>query len=81
MSMRAMVAFGLSLLAIGACGGSSSETPFPLEPDLRRESSGSAAGRQVVFSGRERADAASDEPEPPDHERAPSTWGEPERSE
>jgi hypothetical protein len=76
MSTPVSLALGLSVLVLGACGGSSSETPFPLEPDLRREVSAGAPGRQVVFSGSDRADAgSSDEPEDLDQERAPATWG------
>lgn len=53
----------LSLLALvgWGCGGSSSETPFPLEPDLSRLDAG--AGRAtpyVVYSGKPASEPAPD---------------------
>ena len=47
------------LVVHGGCGGSSSETPFPLEPEFEKQSA-SAPKRQVVFSGRD-SDAAEEE--------------------
>jgi hypothetical protein len=45
--------FVLLAASLGACGGSSSETPFPLEPDLSRLDGGpSGQGRYVVYEGR-----------------------------
>jgi hypothetical protein len=63
--------------ALPACGGSSSETPFPLEPDLRRETRAQSSEREVVFSGRGAADAATDESEDLFDESSPArpTWG------
>jgi hypothetical protein len=81
MFTRVSLTFWLLLVPLGACGGSSSETPFPLEPDLRREAIGGGPRREVVFSGRDRSDAGAEEAEPSDQERAPATWGEPRPSE
>lgn len=40
------------LAALSGCGGSSSETPFPLEPDLSRLDGGpSSQARYIVYSG------------------------------
>lgn len=76
----ARIVFGvLALSALGAlasCGGSSSETPFPLEPDLSRLDGGpSSQARYIVYTGEKskpepgrepsETDNASDEPEPP----------------
>lgn len=45
----------LAALTLGssACGGSSSETPFPLEPDFQRMDAGGppSGTKYVVFSG------------------------------
>jgi len=39
-------------LSLASCGGSSSETPFPLEPDLSRLDGGAnAEPRYVVYGG------------------------------
>ncbi|MBI3199907.1 MAG: hypothetical protein HYZ29_00105 [Myxococcales bacterium] len=65
----ALSAFVL-LAWLTACGGSSSETPFPLEPDLSRLDGGpSAESRFVVYTSKQKKKAdveASDEgaPEP-----------------
>ncbi|MEB2312847.1 MAG: hypothetical protein OZ921_09655 [Sorangiineae bacterium] len=62
----------LSALAVTlvACGGSSSETPPPLEPDLARLAPPSSPG------GREPADPSAAEPADDELvEAAPSTWG------
>ena len=70
----------LPLLALGwltACGGSSSETPFPLAPDLSRLE-GKPATRHIVVSEGRAADAGpepSPEPDQPDAAPAPATWG------
>ena len=56
----------IALGACAACGGSSSETPFPLEPDFARMDAGGppANAHYVVFNGakpgpgEEEADAA-----------------------
>lgn len=55
---RWLALLGLSA-ALSACGGSSSETPFPLEPDLARLGDGGppTGARYVVFTGKPRADA------------------------
>lgn len=61
------------LALLTACGGSSSETPFPLEPDLSRLDGGpSAESRYVVYSSEkkkkkpevEAPDESAPEPEP-----------------
>ena len=63
----------VALLAfLTACGGSSSETPFPLEPDLSRLDGGPGAeSRYVVYSSEkqkkpevEAPDESAPEPEP-----------------
>ena len=60
--------------AFAACGGSSSETPFPLEPDLSRLDGGpNAQSRYVVFTSKrakpetesDDRDEANPEPEEP----------------
>lgn len=50
----ATTAFLVLLAIAGAgCGGSSSETPFPLEPDLSRLDGGSGRNAPyVVYSGK-----------------------------
>jgi hypothetical protein len=65
---------GFVIAALGACGGSSSETPFPLEPDphlLKPDPAGSSS--YVVLPGKSRAP----EPEPAEAEPLPEqpTWG------
>jgi hypothetical protein len=72
--------FPLLLVALGAasCGGSSSETPFPVEPDWRREAKNAGPQREVVFSGEqtEPGDDTSEEPDEGEPGEAPGTWGE-----
>lgn len=65
-----MLRFGIGVLALSAllslasCGGSSSETPFPLEPDLSRLDGGpTGQARYIVYSGDEQP-----KPEPPERE-------------
>jgi hypothetical protein len=78
--VSAVRAFALSagLWLAPGCGGSSSETPFPLEPDTR-SSEDRAPNRYVVVANGQRAgepapaQEPTDEAEPP----APSTWGTP----
>lgn len=64
------------ILCLAACGGSSSETPFPLEPDLSRLDGGpSGQSRYIVYTGekqkpepgaeREAPPEASEEPDKP----------------
>lgn len=74
---RALPLAAVVVAASTGCGGSSSETPFPLEPDFRRQPASGAAERQVVFSGRDEDAGAGDEELEPSGERspAPSTWG------
>jgi len=45
--------FALAGIGLGACGGSSSETPFPLEPDFGHMDAGGPPSdtKYVVFSG------------------------------
>lgn len=65
-------------LVVFACGGSASETPPPLEPDLSRAAQGApASGRYVVITPRARSQRAK-EPEAnvDDNGEAPATWGE-----
>jgi hypothetical protein len=79
-----MSRLGLLLLASGwltACGGSSSETPFPLEPDLERLEGKPATRYIVVSEGRRAGDAGvesepTEQAEPPAEPAAP-TWGAP----
>lgn len=66
------------LIALGAasCGGSSSETPFPVEPDWRREAKNTGPQRELVFSGeRTKSEDESEETGEPDPGEAPGTWG------
>jgi hypothetical protein len=48
-----LIVAGAGALAVAACGGSSSETPFPLEPDLGRMGDGGppSNAHYVVFTG------------------------------
>jgi len=51
-AVLAVVAAGF-VLAQSACGGSSSETPFPIEPDFARmDAGGPPQSEYVVFTGR-----------------------------
>jgi hypothetical protein len=63
------------VLTQSACGGSSSETPFPIEPDFARiDAGGPPRADYVVFTGRggearkmsEDAGAPSDDEPPPE---------------
>jgi hypothetical protein len=64
-----------SLGALASCGGSSSETPFPLEPDLSRLDGGpSGQARYVVYTGEKSKPA----PAGDDDRREPSETVEPE---
>jgi hypothetical protein len=68
------------VLALGpACGGSSSETPFPVEPDFRREAKNAGPSRELIFSGAESdgggGDVEGDEPPTPESGDAVQTWG------
>jgi hypothetical protein len=72
----ARLAFLLSLPALG-CGGSSSETPPPLEPD---PTSARYSGPRVQKAGEEPAPAPAAEPDEDDvpakpRKAAPGTWG------
>lgn len=60
------------LVPAGGCGGSSSETPFPLEPDLSRLDAGpSSQPHYVVYSGDpEKKTKDADEPPAPEPEGA-----------
>lgn len=63
-TLLVLVALVVNAVGLGsACGGTSSETPFPLEPDFARLDAGGPpkAAHYVVFTGEESADAA-----PPD---------------
>lgn len=53
MRTTSLLLTGLVALASVACGGSSSETPFPLEPDFARLDAGGppANAHYVVFNG------------------------------
>jgi hypothetical protein len=76
MSLGKNIVFGC-VLTLSACGGSSSETPFPLEPDFRREKAAAGPGRQVIFSGRQE-DASAEPGEPgagSEEQPAIPTWG------
>lgn len=68
---------GPILVSLVRCGGSSSETPFPLEPDLAMlDAAGPPQGSEfVVFTGQ----SAEPEPEPPpERTRQPIPEPEPE---
>lgn len=55
--------------AFAACGGSSSETPFPLEPDLSRLDAGpNTQSRYVVFTSKGANPEAKDPEEKPEPE-------------
>lgn len=63
-----------------ACGGSSSETPFPVEPDLERLEGKPATRYIVVSEGRAAESKPEDEPPPEESAPpvpAPATWGAP----
>jgi hypothetical protein len=66
----------VAVLFATACGGSSSETPFPVEPDWRREAKSSGPSRELVFSGAEgESDEEGDEPLEAEPGEAAPTWG------
>ena len=59
-------------VATSACGGSSSETPFPLEPDSRYLAEGGppSGSRYIVFTGAKK-DGGADSAKSPDDEENP----------
>jgi len=63
--VRCPFAAVLSVLILPSCGGSSSETPFPLEPELARLDAGGppSSAEYVVFTGQSSAPAP--KPAPP----------------
>jgi len=68
------------MLAVGlvvfACGGSASETPPPLEPDLSLvPKSARASNRYVVVTPRSRSADKQGEATPDEPGEAPATWG------
>ncbi len=66
-------------LSVVACGGSASETPFPLEPDratLRSSQTARAEGTPLPGAGETDPDEE-DVSEPLEPEEAKSTWGGP----
>jgi hypothetical protein len=63
-------------LVVFACGGSASETPPPLEPDLALvPKSAPASNRYVVVTPRKRHGNEQNEPALQEPGDAPSTWG------
>ena len=69
---------GLGLASLGGCGGSSSETPPPLEPDLRIPEPASSA--KPASPPKPKPEAAAAEEQTPEHAEAPepdppTTWG------
>jgi len=63
---------GVCLVALVGCGGSSSETPPPLEPDF-----GHGAGTTTEPAAHRPKQAATEPAsEPPSGTNAPATWGE-----
>lgn len=78
-TLLACLAVGLTCFAIGlaACGGSASETPFPLEPDRATLARPAASGER---GARAREDAETDDGEGFEGAEgqplpAPPTWG------
>lgn len=62
-----------ALLSLGSCGGSSSETPFPLEPDLSRLDGGpTGQARYIVYSGdKQRSPEGEGTPQPEEPDEPP----------
>ncbi len=65
--------------ALSGCGGSSSETPFPLEPDFARLDGGpSRQANYVVYTGKQKPESETS-PAPADSTRSPTPEPPPER--
>lgn len=66
----------LSLVGVG-CGGSNSETPFPLEPDFDRPARSAPERNVVMEGGQSKREPTTPEPDapPPAEDAASPTWG------